>query len=59
LISATAATPQFAAGLLLQKIADAFGRLEELTPMAVMMRKSVSDQVYVTPLALYKLAGER
>jgi len=45
--------------LLLQRIADAFGRLEELTPLSVMLRKRVSDHVYTyAPLRLYKLAGE-
>jgi hypothetical protein len=59
-ISTTAAQPKHNDYLLLQKIADAFGRLEELTPLSVMMRKSASDQVYkYLPLHLYKLVGEK
>lgn len=54
----TTTAPKRSDYLLLELVAAAYSRMEELTPLSVMMRKSVSDQVYVTPLSLYKLASE-
>lgn len=57
----TTAAPEPVRGdyFLLQRIAEAFGRLEELTPLSVMMRGSKSRQVYGPALSLYKLKGEK
>jgi hypothetical protein len=57
-ISTTAALPAHNAHALLEKIAMAFARLEELTPLSIMMRRQASERVYGWTLNLYKLAGE-